>query len=76
MQMLDCEFSVIIIAHNAERTIERCLESVAWADEIIVVDSYSDDRTEEICRRYTEKFYQHKWEGFGRQKNRALGYAT
>ena len=44
------KLSVIVIARNAEPTIRRCLESVAWADEIVMVDSGSTDRTVEICR--------------------------
>ncbi len=63
------KISVIIIAYNEEKNIQRCLESVKWADEIVVVDGFSDDRTEEICREYTERVFQAKWNGFGKQKN-------
>lgn len=63
------KISVIIIAYNEEKNIKRCLESVKWADEIVVVDGFSDDRTEEICREYTDRVFQSKWNGFGRQKN-------
>ena len=56
--------------------IRACLESVAWADEIIVVDSGSTDATAEICREFGALVYVHDWPGFGAQKNRALGYAT
>jgi len=69
--------SVIIIAKNNEATIGRCLESVAWADEIVVVDSGSTDRTLDICREFTNKVYQPAdWPGHGPQKNRALDLAT
>ena len=69
--------SVIIIAKNAEATIRRCLESVAWADEIVVVESGSDDRTADICRELGAKVYQTPdWPGFGPQKNRALERAA
>jgi glycosyltransferase involved in cell wall biosynthesis len=68
--------SVIIITKNEEANIRACLESVAWADEIIVVDSGSSDATVAICREYGAKVYEHDWPGFGAQKNRALGYAT
>jgi len=63
------KISVIIITYNEEKNIQRCLESVKWADEIVVVDGFSDDRTEEICRRYTDRVYQVEWNGFGKQKN-------
>ncbi|NQU39513.1 MAG: glycosyltransferase family 2 protein [Lentisphaerae bacterium] len=61
--------SVCITAGNEERNIRRCLESVTWASEIIVVDSFSKDRTVEICREYTNLVYQHRWLGYIGQKN-------
>jgi glycosyltransferase involved in cell wall biosynthesis len=60
--------SAIIITYNNEKNIVRCLEEVKWADEIIVVDSFSTDRTVEICKKYTNKVIQRRWEGFGPQK--------
>ena len=68
--------SVIIITKNEAVHIGRCLESIAWADEIIVLDSGSDDDTVSICRRYTDKVYETDWPGFGLQKQRALDKAT
>ena len=47
--------SVVIIAKNEELNIRRCLESVQWADEIIVLDSGSDDATVAIAKEFTEK---------------------
>jgi len=71
------KLSVIIIARNAEATIRRCLESVAWADEIVVVESGSDDRTADVCRELGAKVHQTEdWPGFGPQKNRALERAA
>ena len=68
--------SAIIIAKNAESTIRRCLESVAWADEIVVVEHGSADRTADICRDAGARLHQTSdWPGFGRQKNRALDLA-
>jgi glycosyltransferase involved in cell wall biosynthesis len=68
--------SAIIIAKNAEGTIRRCLESVAWADEIVVVEHGSTDRTADICRELGARLHQTSdWPGFGRQKNRALDLA-
>lgn len=58
-----------IITLNEEKNIERCLQSLQWVDEIVVLDSFSSDRTVEICRQYTEKVFQEKWQGYGRQKN-------
>ncbi|MBN8550316.1 MAG: glycosyltransferase family 2 protein, partial [Deltaproteobacteria bacterium] len=52
--------------------IERCLESVKWCDEVIVVDSGSKDRTLEIARRYTDKIFEREWPGFVAQKRFAL----
>lgn len=68
--------SVIIITKNEAALIGQCLESVKWANEIIVVDSGSTDDTVEICRRYTDKIFITDWPGFGPQKNRALDMAT
>jgi glycosyltransferase involved in cell wall biosynthesis len=68
--------SVIMITLDEEEGVGRVLESVAWADEIVVVDSGSTDRTEEIVRRYTSHFHVEAFEGFGRQKQRALELAT
>lgn len=70
------KLSVIIITKNEAENIRACLESVKWADEIIVVDSGSNDATVEICRELGAHVYQHDWPGFGMQKNRALSYAT
>jgi glycosyltransferase involved in cell wall biosynthesis len=67
--------SVIIITKNEAFHIGRCLDSVSWADEIIVLDSGSEDNTVEICQRYTDKVFITDWPGFGIQKQRALDYA-
>mgnify|MGYP000069427030 CR=1 FL=1 len=68
--------SVIIIAKNEEPNIGRCLESVKFADEIIVLDSGSTDRTIEIAQEYTDEIYSTDWQGYGIQKQRALSIAT
>jgi glycosyltransferase involved in cell wall biosynthesis len=64
--------SVTIICKNEEENIRGCLESVKWADEIILVDSYSIDRTIEIAKEYTDKIYQQEWLGFAKQREFAL----
>lgn len=61
--------SVTIIVLNEEDHIRECLESVKWADEVLVSDSGSIDRTVEICREYGAKVFSDQWLGFGRQKN-------
>ena len=69
--------SVIIITKNEVAVIRRCLESVAWADEVIVLDSGSEDGTIAICREFGAQVHQAAdWPGFGPQKNRALALAT
>ncbi len=64
--------SVAIITRNEEANLARTLGSIAWADEIVVVDSGSDDRTEEIARSYRTRFFLEDWKGFAAQKNSAL----
>jgi glycosyltransferase involved in cell wall biosynthesis len=64
--------SVAIITRNEEANLERTLGSVAWADEIVVVDSGSDDRTEEIAHSFRARFFLEDWKGFAAQKNSAL----
>lgn len=70
------KLSAVIITYNEENNIGRCLESVrAVADEIVVVDSFSTDKTEAICRRMNVDFRQHPFEGHIEQKNYALACA-
>jgi glycosyltransferase involved in cell wall biosynthesis len=69
--------SVIVITKNEAPVIERCLSSVAWADQIVVVDTQSTDGTAEIAQRLGAKVESTSdWPGFGPQKNRALALAT
>ena len=66
------KISAVIITFNEERNIERCLQSVqVVADEIVVVDSGSTDKTEEICKHFGAKFIFRKWDDFSSQKNYA-----
>lgn len=69
--------SAVIITFNEERNIARCLDSLQGiADEIIVLDSFSKDRTEEICRQKGARFFQHAFDGHIQQKNRAITHAS
>ena len=68
--------SVIIPTFNEEAFIEEALKSVQFADEIIVVDSFSEDNTEAIAKKYATKFLQRKFDNFSNQKNFALQEAT
>ena len=70
------KISVIVITKDEEKNISDCLKSVEWADEIIVVDSESTDRTVEIARQFTDKVFIRKWEGYVPQKKYALSLAN
>jgi glycosyltransferase involved in cell wall biosynthesis len=71
------KLSVVIITLNEERNIGRCLESVSEiADEIVVVDSFSTDRTRLICEQYGVRFIEEKFRGHIQQKNFANNQAT
>jgi len=60
--------SAVIITKNEERNIARCLNSIRWVDEIIIVDSQSDDRTVAIAQSYGAKIYSPEWQGYGPTK--------
>jgi glycosyltransferase involved in cell wall biosynthesis len=68
--------SVTIIAWNEEERLRACLESVDWADEIVVVDAESTDKTVSLAREFTEKVWIRPWPGFAAQKNFALDQVT
>lgn len=63
------ELSVAVIALNEEERIRACLESVVWADELVVVDSGSSDKTVDIAREFTDRVRFQAWAGYGPQKN-------
>jgi len=67
--------SAVLITRNAENVLDPCLESVAFADEIVVVDSASNDGTAEIAARRGARIVQKEWLGFGRQKQFAVEQA-
>ena len=68
--------SAVIITKNEERNIGRCLASVSWADEVIVVDAGSTDATVEVCRRFGARVLARAWEGFAAQKEFAAAQAA
>lgn len=68
--------SVVIITLDEERNLERCLRSATWADEIVVVDAGSSDRTVEIARRHGARVIAQPWLGYAEQKNLGLEQAT
>ncbi len=71
------QISAVVITFNEERNIKRCLKSlIGVADEIVVVDSYSTDRTEEICRSFNARFIKHRFDGHIQQKNWAILQAS
>jgi glycosyltransferase involved in cell wall biosynthesis len=70
------KISVYMITYNNERTVEKALKSVTWADEIVVVDSFSHDKTMEICRKFTDKVFQRKWPGHRDQYQYAADLTT
>jgi glycosyltransferase involved in cell wall biosynthesis len=69
--------SVVIITKDEERNIAPCLESVRWADELIVIDSFSADQTVAIARTFTDRVFQHEWPGMvGTQRNIGLDLSS
>lgn len=68
--------SVAIITKNEERNIKKALESVKDFEEIVIVDAFSEDKTLDICRKYTDKIFQYEWQGFAKQKQLAIDKTT
>jgi len=75
--MNNIKISAVIITLNEEKNIQKCIDSVkSVVDEIVIVDSFSKDKTEEICRNNGVVFLQNAWEGYGKQKNWGNQQAT
>ena len=68
--------SATVITCNEEHNIAEALQSLSWVDEIIVVDSGSEDTTLDVCGRFTDKIYHREWTGFVDQKNFAVEKAS
>ena len=73
--MSRARLSVTVVTLNEEARLRACLESVAWADEIVVVDAESQDKTVVIAREFTDHVIIRPWAGFAEQKNLALARA-
>jgi len=69
------KLSVVIITRNEERNLPRCLTSVEWADEIVVVDSGSTDKTPDIARNHGARVFSFGWSGFGPAKQEGVRQA-
>ncbi len=71
------EISAVIITYNEERNIRRCLKSLEGvADDIVVLDSFSEDKTPEICRSFGVNFISREWQGYSKSKNHANSLAA
>ncbi len=68
--------SAIVITFNEESNLDACLSSLHWADELLVIDAQSTDRTVEIARGYTTHVYVRQWPGYGPQKNFGIDRAS
>jgi len=68
--------SVVIVTRDEEENIKEAIETVRDFSEIVVIDSFSSDRTVEICRRYTEKVFQEEWRGYAKQKQAGIDRAS
>jgi glycosyltransferase involved in cell wall biosynthesis len=66
--------SVAIITQNEELNIRGAIESVSDFEDVVVVDAFSKDSTADICKQYNCRLFQHEWEGFARQKQKAVDY--
>lgn len=73
---MENKLSIIVITKNEESNIGDCLESVRWANEIIVVDSNSSDNTIGFAKKYTTKVFTKEWKGYSEAKNFAIERAT
>ena len=68
--------SVMIFTLDEELHLPSCLSSLTWCDDVIIIDSFSTDRSESICREHGARFFQNKFEGFGTQRNWALDHCN
>lgn len=76
MESRRVRISACVMTKNEEKNIRRCLESLTWCEEIVVLDSGSTDRTVEICHEFTTKVHFHEWMGYIGQRNLLREYAS
>ena len=75
--MNNVKISAVIITLNEEKKIQKCINSVKdVVDEIVIIDSFSSDNTEAICKNNEVRFFQRQWDGYGKQKNWGNQQAT
>jgi glycosyltransferase involved in cell wall biosynthesis len=63
------KFSIIILTYNEEQSLKACLDSVKWCDDVVVIDSYSSDKTVDIATQVGARIYQNKFNNFAQQRN-------
>lgn len=68
--------SIVVLTHNDQDLIKTCLESVKWADELIIIDNNSNDETVNIAKKYTDKIYQDKGNDFSVRRNLGMEKAS
>ena len=64
--------SAVIICKDEEKNIEECIKSVIWCDEVVIIDSFSSDKTVSRAENYTDKIFRNEWKGFAEQRKFAL----
>jgi len=70
MRNLNCSISAVVLTNNSEKTLNRCLNSLTWCNEIIVIDDYSLDNTVKLAKKYTDHIYRKKLlNDFSSQRN-------
>ena len=72
----DSKISAVVLTYNNEDSLFDCLSSISWADEIIVLDSFSTDKTVEIAKKFTDKIFQKPFESFGKLRNQSIELAS
>ena len=69
---METTIGALVLTYNEEDRIKECLKSLSWVDEIVIIDSFSEDNTVSICTEYTDKIYQREFDNFSVQRNYGL----